>query len=522
MAGYTTEKLEDLKPAVVHLDDVEADAVKPEAVKVDEKISAWQSIKKFPMAVAWCCYMLFICIMWGYDGLAGSIVLSIPRFRQDYGYLYNGQYVVSADWQLGFTSASLVGLMFGGAVTGYMTERFGQKICITAAYALTIGGVFAQWYSPGDMPLFFGGKLLTGIPLGVFLTVAPIYTSEVAPPALRGAMVAAVNFSIVIGQLIGYGVMREVQSIDGPNSYRIMYAVQWGFAGVGLALIFFLPESPIRLVARGKEDQARESIRKLYTAEVDLETKMAEIKAVLSHDAEQQNQSGSYRECFNSKNRLRTAIALSVFFFQASSGVAWVVGYMGYFMQLSGMQGLEVFDATVGIAGAMAVGSMVSWVTVEKLGRRRTIFFGMLTCTASLLLIAILALFVDRGKPVVLTQVAFMALWAFMYQASIGSVGFTLIAEVPTSHLRGVTQSMATMMNGLSNAVWALALPYMVNPDQANMGGKVAFIFFGLLLLGDIFVFFYYPETKGRSFEEIDALFERGVPPRKFETTKLD
>ena len=54
MAGYTTEKLEDLKPAVVHLDDVEEDAVKREAVKVDEKISAWQSIKKFPMAVAWC------------------------------------------------------------------------------------------------------------------------------------------------------------------------------------------------------------------------------------------------------------------------------------------------------------------------------------------------------------------------------------------------------------------------------------------------------------------------------------
>ncbi|KAH7112489.1 general substrate transporter [Dendryphion nanum] len=514
------DKPNDVKVESLHIDDIEASITKPQHVKVDEKLTAFQSIKAFPVATAWCCYMLFICIMWGYDGLAGAIVLSIPRFRQDYGYPYNGDYVVSANWQLGFTSASLFGLIFGGAATGYLSERWGQKICVSVAYVLTIAGVFAQWFSPGDLPLFFAGKLLTGIPLGVFLTVAPIYTSEVAPPALRGAMVAAVNFSIVVGQLIGYGVMREVQAIDGPNSYRIMYATQWGFAAIGIALIGFLPESPIRLVARGKEELARSSILKLYPSGTDVEEKLAEIKAVLFHN--NQERAGTYKECFNAKNRLRTTIALSVFFFQASSGVGWVVGYMGYFMQISGMQGLEVFDATVGIAGAMAVGTMVSWDLVERLGRRWTILSGMFLCTLSLGLIGILSLFVSKGREVVLTQVAFMAFWAFMYQASIGSVGYTMMAEVPTSHLRGIVQSMATMVNGLANAIWSLSLPYMINPDEANMGGKVAFIFFALLLLGDAFAFFYYPETKGRSFEEIDELFERGISPRQFASTKLD
>lgn len=115
-----------------------------------------------------------------------------------------------------------------------------------------------------------------------------------------------------------------------------------------------------------------------------------------------------------------------------------------------------------------------------------------------------------------------MALWAFMYQASIGSAGYSLISEVPTSHLRGAVQSMATMVNGASNAVWSLSLPYMINPDEANMGGKVAFVFFAILLCGDIYAFFEYPETKGRSFEEIDALFDSGVSPRHFASTKLD
>jgi Sugar (and other) transporter len=88
-------------------------------------------------------------------------------------------------------------------------------------------------------------------------------------------------------------------------------------------------------------------------------------------------EAGSYKDCFSSENRLRTLIALSVFFFQASSGISWVAGYMGYFLQLSGMQGMAVFDATVGISGLGAVGCVTSWYLVEKMGRRNLILSGM-------------------------------------------------------------------------------------------------------------------------------------------------
>lgn len=357
---------------VIEINDVEKHQT---IVKTDERIPWWTSCKQSPRAVASCLYFLFTCIMWGYDGLAGAIVLSIPRWRQDYGYLYEGQWVVSANWQLAFTSASLIGLMGGGLATGLIAKRFGQKLCVAGAYALTVGGVFCQWFSPGNMPLFFAGKLLTGIPLGIFLTIAPTYCSDVAPPALRGALVAAVNFSIAFGQLLGYAVMRETQSKPGPESYLIMYAVQWGFAGVGLLLLPLVPESPFRLLGRGKIEAAQASIRKLYGSEY-VDTKLNEIRAILQRDSEAAQEAGSFRDCFNRHNRLRTLIVLSVFFFQANSGVTWVVGYMGYFMQLSGMQGMEVFDATVGIAGVMVIGNMASWFLIERLGRRKLIFSG--------------------------------------------------------------------------------------------------------------------------------------------------
>src|ERR1700729_3275551 len=104
--------------------------------------------------------------------------------------------------------------------------------------------------------MFFGGKLLTGIPLGVFVTVAPTYCSEIAPLALRGMVTGAVNFAIVLGQLLGYGVMRQTQNIQSSRSYQIRFAVQWGFAAVALIILPFFPESPYLLVAKGQIEKA--------------------------------------------------------------------------------------------------------------------------------------------------------------------------------------------------------------------------------------------------------------------------
>ncbi|KAL4879542.1 general substrate transporter [Aspergillus karnatakaensis] len=482
--------------------------------------SKWETVKRHPIAMACCCYMLFTCIMWGYDGLASGVVLSLPQWRRGYGYLYHGQYVIAAKWQLAFTAVSMVGLVVGCALTGLIANRWGQKICIFVGHIITVGGVFCQWFSVGNMSMFLVGKLLTGVPLGVFVTTAPVYCAEVAPQRLRGIMVAAVNFSIVTGQVMGYGIMRETQKImQGPNSYRILFAVQWGFAAVGLLFLYFIPESPTRLVARGKVEAARRSIQTLYSPTTEVDQLIEQIRLNLTATAEES--AGSVKDLFNRANRIRTLVAVSVFFIQACSGISWILGYMGYFMQLGGLEGDLVFDISLGITGAMAVGNMASWLFVDRMGRRGLILSGLLFCTVSLVINGALGCFPEKGRPVLLLQVSFMAVWGFMYQASIGSVGYTLIAEVSTSSLRNLTQSLGTVVNVLPICIWSFALPYMVNPDQAQMGGKVAFVFFGILVVCDVFVFFFYPETKGRTFEEIDELYAREIPARRFAKTDL-
>lgn len=107
---------------------------------------------------------------------------------------------------------------------------------MAAGLVVNICGIFLQVFSKTPAQ-FFGGKVLTGVPLGCFTTVAPTYASEMAPLPIRGAITAGMNFAIVLGQLIGYGVEREASHYSGSRTYKILFATQWGFAVVGLIIL---------------------------------------------------------------------------------------------------------------------------------------------------------------------------------------------------------------------------------------------------------------------------------------------
>ena len=118
-------------------------------------------------------------------------------------------------------------------------------------------------------------------------------------------------------------------------------------------------------------------------------------------------------------------------------------------------------------------------------------------------------------------QVSFMAIWAFMYQATIGSVAWPMVTEVSRSSLRGHTQSLATVTNGVAGAISGVALPFLMNPDAGNLKGRIAFIYAVFMGFASVFIWFRWPETKGLRFAELDQLFETGVSPRSFGKEEL-
>jgi hypothetical protein len=182
------------------------------------------------------------------------------------------------------------------------------------------------------------------------------------------------------------------------------------------------------------------------------------------------------------------------------------------FFQLAGLDVSDSFNLGVGVTACGVAGNLLSWFVINSVGRRRMFVWGMAALTGMLLLIGILDVIPTGAAKWV--QAAITVVWAFVYFFTIGAVAFALLGETSSASLRAPTAALATATQAVMGVAMNFAIPYMVNPDEGNLRGKVGFIFGGLGLLGTIWSFFFVPELKGRTFREIDALFQQRVPPR--------
>lgn len=218
-------------------------------------------------------------------------------------------------------------------------------------------------------------------------------------------------------------------------------------------------------------------------------------------------------ECFNATNRKRTLTAIFAASAQQMIGATFVIGYATYFFELIGVQ--NYFVASVVLYVVMLLASTAAFPLTEIYGRRFLIVGPQFALCFLLLIIGILGCVPDKGRAS-WGVVALLYLWALIYQLSIGATGFVLASEIATMRLRAATQGFITITNSLWGLIMQFTVPYMINPDAGNLGGKVGFIFLGTGLIASVGGWYLFPETRGLSFERIDELYASNVPPRHF------
>jgi hypothetical protein len=137
----------------------------------------------------------------------------------------------------------------------------------------------------------------------------------------------------------------------------------------------------------------------------------------------------------------------------------------------------------------------------------------MVMLTTILLLIGILDV-VPTGAAK-WAQASLTIVYSFIYFATLGAMAFAILGEVSSTSLRAPTIAIATATQAAIGTLFNSVIPYMINPDEGNLRGKVGFIFGGLSFVAMVWSFLYVPELKGRRFDEIDYMFQNKVPPRK-------
>ncbi|KAK7899976.1 hypothetical protein LTR67_003722 [Exophiala xenobiotica] len=505
------------------------------AAEEEHQLSVWSALTTNKTVVFWCVFFAFSAVGWGFDAQVNGAMISVPQFRLTFGYvengnlsrehqltsaryIYEGQPVLPASWQSGFNSISSVGQFFGGFACSWMSDRIGRKNSLLIGMAFVTGGIFGEVFA-STRPAFLISKLILGIGLGYYLTIGPLYCSEVAPMVLRGMITGGINFAIVIGQLLSNAVIKGFGDRDDRWAFRGPFSVQFLFVAILLLGIWFAPESPWHYVRQGRIEDARRSLQRLHGKETDVGPKLAMIVRTVEEDLEL-SKSARWVQCFQGTNMIRTLISVGVFACQHLSGIVFVLGYSTYFFELAGIETSHAFDLGVGVTACGVVGVIISWMAINTLGRRKLFIWGMIGMTVVLVLMGILD--VVHTSAARWVQASCTVVYALIYQITIGCIAFALLGEVSTPSLRAKTVGLATACQAVFGTVMNIVVPYMVNPDKANLRGKVGFVFGGACLLGTIWSYFYIPELKGRTFQEIDYLFHHRVPPRKMGGYNLD
>ncbi|ESZ95886.1 hypothetical protein SBOR_3699 [Sclerotinia borealis F-4128] len=478
-----------------------------------ENVSTWQMVLRYKVAVIWSVFFALAAVNWGMDIQFSGGAISIGSFQRDFGYQYKGEYIISSKWQTGFNSASYIGQLIGAIATGYLADRFGKRLILGVGCILSIGGAFLQVFASSSVVLLIG-KFINGLALGTFLTVPSSYAAEICPATIRGLTTSGVQLLIAIGQLTGNLVLKGTGTLSSSEAYKIPFSLQFIFPVIILFGLPFAPESPWYLLRHSDTDSTISTLARLgYPSPV---TTVEEMSVIISAEAKHSSQT-SYLDCFRGSNLRRTEIAMGIFAVAQLTGVVFTIGYSSYFFEIAGLSDSNAFTLSVGVTILGLLGVICSWFLINRCGRRSTSMVGTAILTFLLLLIGILDILPDySSKGPAFGQVACVIIFSFIYLSTIGPMGWALFAEIPSSSLRSRTVGLGIVVQSLFGILMNTAIPLLINPDAANLRGKIGFIFAGTSTIGTLWVWLRVPETNGRSFEELDWLFEQRIPARRF------
>ncbi|KAJ4263338.1 hypothetical protein NW762_006156 [Fusarium torreyae] len=484
-----------------------------QAAEEEHNLTFLQAIRRYPKAVMWSVLLSTAIIMEGYDIVLIGSFFAQPAFRQKYGDYQpeTDTWQITASWQNGLSNAVSVGTIIGAFANGYFTHKFGYRKVLLASLTAICGCIFISFFSP-NLPVLLVGQFLCGIPWGVFATMAPAYASEVCPMVLRGYLTVYVNLCWAIGQLISAGVQAGFAGKTGHLAYRIPFAIQWAWPVPLFVVLFFAPESPWYFVRIGAYDRAEKSVARLSSSSQAGHAKQTVAMMVHTNEIEKSiDQGTSYMDCFRGVDRRRTEIACMAFAAQPFCGSA-MGGTPTYFFVQAGLPESISFRMSVGGLGIASVGTIISWWLLAPFGRRTLYLWGLGLLSAVLMTVGFISVGAGNSQGGNYAQAGMMLAWLGVYYMTV----------VSSTRLRNKSICLSRIAYYIAQIICNVINPYMLNPTAGNWRGKTGFFWGGCSLVFFIWTYFRLPETKGKTFEELDILFARHVGTREFAKFKVD
>ncbi len=411
------------------------------------------------------------------------------------------------------TSWVTLGALVGALVAGVLADKLGRRVTILLAAILFTIGALLEALAPGTTVLVIG-RLVVGFGVGVASVAAPLYAAEQAPTRLRGRFVSMYQLAITIGIFIAYLVDQALINND-------MWRVMLGVSAVPAILLFVvmlpMPDSPRWFVKVGRRNDALKALTKVRP-DVDANTEIEEIeKAATEDDANK----ATWAEVFSKKLRKPLMIGVGLAVFQQITGINAIIYYANKIFAQAGFATPQDQAAatTWAIGGVNVLATLIAVVYVDRFGRRPLLLAGLVGMATALITVGISFHFMDNadtsgagtGGPTTAGIITLVALVVFIasFAFSLGPVVWTVINEIFPNRVRGRAVAVATAVNW--GSAWLVSQFFLTLID--SIGNSATFYLFGAFsVVAYVWIWKTVPETKGRTLEEIQEIWEDDNP----------
>jgi SP family arabinose:H+ symporter-like MFS transporter len=431
-------------------------------------------------------YVIFVSIIAALGGLLfgfdTAIIAGATRFLKD-------QFSLSAFGEGMAVSIVLVGCMFGAMIAGIASDRLGRKRFLLISAVLFFVSALGCAI-PRNLVQFLVFRFIGGLAIGSVSIVSPLYISEIAPAAIRGALVSVNQMAIVTGILISYFVSWILVGA-GPANWRWMFAMGAFPAVIFFGLVLVVPESPRWLIKQGYDDEALRVLSRVGPSD----TAAAELRDIKDALALEE---GKLSELFKPGFRTALLVGIVLAVFQQITGINAVIYYSPRFFEAAGLaRGAAILQsAIVGLVNVLF--TFVAIALVDRIGRKPMLLAGSAGMGLSFVLLGAAFKFHLFSGGLVLV---FTLLYVAFFAMTLGPIVWVVISEIFPTRVRGRAMAMATA--SLWIADFAVSLTFPVIADKLHE--SFAFwLYAAMCAVNCLFIWAVLPETKGKSLEAIE------------------
>ena len=427
----------------------------------------------------------------GYDiGVNSGLVYSFQRDGDDIVYLSDVQLEIYIG-ALAFTS------IFGGLLMYKISNPYGRRGVFFLSQLFLLVGLTITICSNNYGVMIFG-RLISGFAIGLGFTVDGLYIAEISPKKHRGLLVSWSETALNIGILLGFCSSYALKSVPGDGQWRSMIGLGMIMPCTLIVLIkYVLPESPRWLIMNGRKDEAGIILKKCTYSGASATELVNELKNDI--DQELAASAGvSWSSLFEDPlNRKKLTAGLGIAVASALTGVEGIQNYMLHIFEDSGIdEDDEQFQALILVGIVKVLVISVGGYSFDIFGRRPTLIASNLCLSASL--------FIMAG-----THNAGVGLFAVIFYVSAFSLGmgpgtWLVTSEMYSNDIRTKAVSITTFVN---RSISVIVVSSWLS--LASGMGLGIYVLFGLFTLGNaIFIYFYLPESKGKSLEQMQEVFK--------------